>query len=332
MSDDIQKQMEAWLKQQQAYWSQLAAGEEAGDAPSTWQRLLSEYQASAFRDVPEQNARLAALLASNAGLFNRFGEQILTALKTSAASPALEETVEQLVAYLQQHTTSAMLQQWQLPQHFAALFKSHSFADDPLFENPFVSGLKSLLDTPAFGSNRQLQQQARDALKLLLDYQEALHRYTAQYGSINQLAGKRLLQALRDSDNDLDSVGELHALWVDCYEAAYAEAAFTSEYQTAHGQVSNALMKLRKFLQDVRDFYFEAVGLATREGLNTALERQHQLRKQVKQLQRELQQTRAQLGASVPLSEFEALRAEFDALRAEVRQAAVESGAGKSRQ
>lgn len=315
MSDDLHKQMEAWLKQQQAYWSQLASGKDAGEAPASWQRLFREYQQSAFIDMPEQQARLASLLAANANLFNRFGEQVLEALKNPATNLRLDDAVEQLVSYLQQHSSAAMLQQWQLPEHLSSLFKTHSFSDDLLFENPFVSGFKSLLDTPAFGSNQKFQQQSRDAMKLLLDYQEALHQYVSQYSSINQLAGRRLLEMLRDTEREIGSLGDLHGLWVDCYEHAYAETAFTAQYQAAHGRVSNALMKLRKFIQDLRDVQFEALGLATRQGLNTAFERQHKLRKQVKQLQRELAETRARLEQSAPAAEVEALRREIASLR-----------------
>jgi len=47
-------------------------------------------------------------------------------------------------------------------------------------------------------------------------------------------------------------------------------------------------MQLRKFMQDVRDIHFQSVGLATRSGLDTALQRQHKLRKEMRTNRRDV--------------------------------------------
>jgi chromosome segregation ATPase len=54
-------------------------------------------------------------------------------------------------------------------------------------------------------------------------------------------------------------------------------------------------MQLRKFLQDVRDIHFQSVGLATRTGLDTALQRQHKLRKEMRVNRREMLEFQEQL-------------------------------------
>ena len=91
------------------------------------------------------------------------------------------------------------------------------------------------------------------------------------------------------------SLQELHDIWVEAYESAYSVTVFTDVYQRSHGRISNALMQLRKFLQDVRDIHFQSVGLATRTGLDTALQRQHKLRKEMRVNRREMLEFQEQL-------------------------------------
>lgn len=317
MSDDFRTQMEHWLERQQAYWQELAAGAAPGETPESWQHLFQEYRQSILQGLPEQQAHLASLLAGQSALFNRYGEQILTALKSPSPATQLEEAIERLVAELQQQASTEMLRQWQLPEEILALFRSHSFQDELLFDNPFVAGFKSLLDTPVVGSSQQLQHQAREGMRRLLAFQEALRPFAAQQAAINQQAGKALAEMLT-GDLEIDSLADLHALWVDCYESAYAETAFSESYQKTHSDVSNALMRLRQFGQDWRDSHFEAAGLATRQSLNTILERQHALRREVRDLKRELGRLRSAAEKPTQDTELQALRDEIAQMRGEI--------------
>lgn len=69
-------------------------------------------------------------------------------------------------------------------------------------------------------------------------------------------------------------------------------------------------MRLRKFAQDVRDVHFQSVGLATRSGLDTALKRQHKLRKEMRVTSRELQSLKDQV-ASIQAESTAALIADL---------------------
>ncbi len=291
--DSSASQIKALLDAQQAYWTQLADGKPAA-SPEEWQEWMTHAQSTLNQEGPKQFSQLLSVLGAQAKNFTEYGEEVLRQYRGGKDS-SLNDAVLQFQNYIQKQTTELLLQQWQVPEQFASLFKSHSFRDDLLFENPFISGVKSLLETPVVGSHQETQQQLREALKLMLEHQEALNEYVKHYNSINQLASTELLQKLTASEEKITSLQALHDLWVDAYELAYSKTVLTDAYQRAHGRISNALMQLRKFVQDVRDVHFQSVGLATRRGLDTALKRQHQMRKEMRVTQREFQQMQQQL-------------------------------------
>ncbi len=65
---------------------------------------------------------------------------------------------------------------------------------------------------------------------------------------MQQDAGRRLAEALAASGPDappITSLRELQALWIDCGEAAYAEAARREEFALAQAELLMALVELR---------------------------------------------------------------------------------------
>lgn len=322
MTEQHRSSIEALLAAQQAYWQQLTSAET--NASTQWAKSLTQHQQELRQKAPQQFAQLMDILTAQANNFSEYGE---TLLKQHQSGQTLDTdaAIKQFQDYMQQQTTDCLIKQWQIPEQFSALFKSHSksnsFRDDLLFENPFINGMKSLLDTPVAGVNQAQQQQIQDAIKLTLDYQEALREYTEHYNGISEQAASALLIALQDDGKEIEGLQQLHDLWVNAYEKAYADAIATTAYQQSHGRISNALMRLRKFSQDFRDEQFQLIGLATRQGLDTALERQHQLRKDMRHNQRELAQVKEQLpelNQAALITTIEALRQEVDSLKQQV--------------
>ena len=285
--------MEELLDAQKAYWQKLISGTEA-PIPGDWADFLAKNQKEASQEAPKQFSQLLDILGAQSTNFTAYGEELLKQFR-SGSEQHLNQAVEQFSQYMQSQTADALMQQWQLPEQFAALFKTHSFRDDLMFENPFISGMKSLLETPVIGGNRENQEQIRETIKLTIEYQEALKEYIVHYNSINQHATTQMLQTLSQGETKAGSLQQLHDIWVDAYESAYSKTVFTDAYQRSHGRISNALMHLRKFAQDVRDVHFQSVGLATRKGLDTALKRQHQLRKEMRAQKREVQSISEQM-------------------------------------
>lgn len=79
-------------------------------------------------------------------------------------------------------------------------------------------------------------------------YQRAAARSSELAASIAHDASRRLAAALTASGPEalpITSLRELHALWIECGEAAYAEAARREEFATAQAELLMALVELR---------------------------------------------------------------------------------------
>ncbi|WP_415888492.1 poly(R)-hydroxyalkanoic acid synthase subunit PhaE [Neptuniibacter sp. SY11_33] len=311
--------MEALLDAQKEYWKKITSGAEMPQ-PQEWAELFTKSQDTVKQEAPEQFAQMLDILGAQSKNFTQYGEELLNQYR-NGGEQHLNQAVHEFQKYMQKQTADALMQQWQLPEQFASLFKTHSFRDDLLFENPFSSGMKSLLETPIIGTHRETQLQTREATKLTIEYQEALQEYVEHYSSINQNASTQMLTKLTETADEVSTLQQLHDIWVDAYESAYSDTVFTDAYQRSHGRISNALMNMRKFAQDVRDVHFQSVGLATRKGLDTALQRQHQLRKEMRNNRREMlvmQQEIATLKEQVSVDFILELKKEITALKKEV--------------
>ena len=83
-------------------------------------------------------------------------------------------------------------------------------------------------------------------------YQQALQVYSLQANAIALNAGKRLAEALAQSGPDappITTLRELHSLWIDCGEAAYAAAAHGDEFAAAQAELLAAFVELRAGLE-----------------------------------------------------------------------------------
>ncbi len=320
MADDLKQQMAAWLAAQRSYWQTLQHSDQA-PSPESWTDFITLSQKTFGQALPPQYSQLVDILSAQSRNFNRFGADLLCRLHQPPGDTQPDTVITELQHYMQKQALELLLQQWQLPSQVAALFQTHSVRDELLLENPFIAGLKDLLESPATDAGSTLQRQLRESIGLLQQYQEALTAYIEHHTQINQDAGARMSQGVAAAEAPITTLRQLHDLWVASYEAAYSDRVFTPAYQQAHGNLSNALMQLLKFAQDVRDSQFETLGLATRRSLDTALQRQHQLRKQMKQTRREITELQQGLMALQQQHAPELLpdlRAEVAALRAEV--------------
>jgi hypothetical protein len=79
-------------------------------------------------------------------------------------------------------------------------------------------------------------------------YQQAFDHCTRLATGIALDANRRLSAALAEDGPaapPITSLRELHALWIECGEAAYAEAAHTEEFAAAQAELLGALVELR---------------------------------------------------------------------------------------
>lgn len=326
MTDDFRTLMEEWLKQQQAYWAQLSATEPS--AQSVWGDLFgatSGAQASPdSRSNTEPTQRILAQLAGQILVLNQYAEPFFKALQPASSGANLTRVLELWLQALQQQAGSDATERWKLPEALSALLQASGLDEAQLRDGAALETLCRLFGGPGMNSDNA-RTQAMDAMHLLADYQQALQQYLDQIREVSQHAATSLLDALQHTDTPATSLGALHDLWVDHYELAYRQQAFSEAFQAAHGHISNAHMRLQLFAQRVRDTQLNAAGLATQHELQQLRRDAHLLRKQVRKLQQERAATPDHTAA------MNALRAEFEALRNEIRQPPGAEPTGRKR-
>ena len=97
-----------------------------------------------------------------------------------------------------------------------------------------------------------LRQGPGDAGAAWIRYQQATERCAQLATAIALDASERLRVALADDGpgaKPITSLRELHALWVECGEAAYSRAAHREEFAAAQAELLSALVELRAGVQ-----------------------------------------------------------------------------------
>ncbi len=320
MPNDINEQLQAMFRQQHALFKQWI---EHNDASG----IKHDFSA-------QDQARAAAIMTTHATEFLQLGTALLAQFKGTTDKTDLTKLLDLFCDQVQQKTGEALLNQWRIPEHLIDLFKTHRFQDDLFLENPVLKSASAIFNFPPSGAIHQYQENLKDGANYLSEYQAALSEYIDHYSQINFEANRALLNELTDGECTIETLKGLHDLWAECYEKVYIKTLHTLSYQKSHARISNAVMRLRKYSYDIRDIYFEAAGIATRKGLDTALERQHMLRKQMRHVDRRL--TAQEEDLNLPLLEqlhrtVISLSDEVDQLRNELARLKLSSVASSNK-
>jgi hypothetical protein len=89
---------------------------------------------------------------------------------------------------------------------------------------------------------------AEAATAAALRYREAADRFGEHLSAVAHDAGRRLASALADSGPHappITTLRELHALWVECGDAAWSAAAYGEAFAAAQAELLVALVELR---------------------------------------------------------------------------------------
>ncbi|MCP8689250.1 poly(R)-hydroxyalkanoic acid synthase subunit PhaE [Marinobacterium sedimentorum] len=336
MTDDFRTLMEKWLEQQQAYWAQLSANDSsahgAWDGLFKGSKLYGDDASGNSRQGTEPQQRILAQLAGQILVLNQYAEPFFKALQSPSHDAALTDSIEHWLHALQQQAGSDATQSWKLPDALTSLLHASGVNAEQLLDEAALDALSRLFVAPDI-TPKESRAKALEALRLLLEYQQALQQYLNQIGEIGRQAAAALSTQLSRADTAVTSLGTLHDLWVEHYEQTYRQQAFGTTFQAAHGRLSNAHMRLQLFAQQLRDARLKAAGLATQQELQQLRREAHVLRKQVRQLQLQQQQQSADATSATPdnTAAMQALRAELEALRSEIRQPAPRPASARKR-
>lgn len=164
--------------------------------------------------------------------------QKLAGAQAAASDPALAAAQQRLGEYARDYAgiAAAALAQWQGgSRQFEALREPLVERYQQLFT---PQGLASALANPGDAGTGSAVTRAR----------QAADRYARLAADIASDAGRRLAAALAASgpaSPPVTTLRELHALWIECGEAAWAAAAHREEFAAAQAELLAALVELR---------------------------------------------------------------------------------------
>lgn len=269
--------MAAWTSAQQEAWRQLLAGMPAEPAPRPAPPPMG--------DDSQLSRQLLEFGDQYLGLSREFWNLLQVASATRPTSPgAAADPLESLAA-----TFSKNLQQLygQVLPGGDALAAWAGLGESLVGAPPAWPGM------PALGPGRERQAQQARLLKAATRFQQALEKHGQLLSRVSSAAVKRMTERLsREDAVEPGSLREMHELWVDSGEQAFAAAAQGAEFAAAQAELNAALLELRSEQQRLVEDWARALDLPTRAEVNTINERMKDLRRRLREIEEELDRLR----------------------------------------
>jgi len=154
-------------------------------------------------------------------------------------------------------------------------------------------GLKEMLErlhAPVFGPLlAQQQQSAERMMKTTQRWQRAATRMNELLAAIAADAIDRLIAALAapaDPGTPVTSLRQLHDLWIECGERAYATAAHGEEFAAAQSELLAAMVEMRFEQRRQIEEWAHAFNLPTRSEIDAIHKRLHELERMLREAQK----------------------------------------------
>jgi len=160
--------------------------------------------------------------------------------------------------------------------------------------------LDQFLSAPGVGHMRERQDQFQELTRLLINYQESMQDYARSFSDMGVKSVERLQKRFGEfvaEGKELKSLRDIYDLWVDCCEESYADYVSTDDYVEVHGRMVNSLMALKRHSRMMVDEVLGALNMPTRREMETLHSRFHQLRRQEKATQKDIEVLKSKLSA-----------------------------------
>lgn len=162
----------------------------------------------------------------------------------------------------------------------------------PDFVKQFQDAGNQVFNMPAVGQSREKQEQLQKLAKQLSAYQVANGEYMEVQIKIGNLAvdllQKKIVEMFENREYP-ESYRAIYDIWVDCYEEVYAEAVMQPDYNTAYGDMVNALMGLTLTYRQLQDDTLEKYGMPSRRELDTLHQRFQEERREKHKMRAEIE-------------------------------------------
>lgn len=160
--------------------------------------------------------------------------------------------------------------------------------------------LDQFLSAPGVGHMRERQDQFQELTRLLINYQESMQDYARSFSDMGVKSVERLQKRFGEfvaEGKELKSLRDIYDLWVDCCEESYADYVSTDDYVEVHGRMVNSLMALKRHSRMMVDEVLGALNMPTRREMETLHSRFHQLRRQEKATQKDIEVLKSKVSA-----------------------------------
>ena len=315
-----------WEAMSRQYWtamqnlSQQAAAQAPGalpDATRPWHEGLEQWSRMFAGSNPQSEITERALAGAKGymnllqGLFAAGGAPDATpaawrdALKQGFSQPGLDP----------------MLANNPLAQAMRAMSGKGAHGFEQMLEQfsggmaPMLNDAKGALELPAFGFQREKQEESQRSARYLLDFQQQVARYNGLLMKVSERSFALFESKLAEREEpgrQIDSARALYDLWVDASEEAYAEIALSDEFREVYGALVNAQMRVRGQTNKAVEQLSTDLGMPTRSEVDTIGQRLQETRRELRRL--------AEASVAVTPVADEGLVEEVAALRREVAE------------
>lgn len=305
-------------------WQQ-AAREQA----AAWAETTPSVVRATVRQMLNSQSVLVQLFHVAADAGQRIGRQ---AAEGDDPADAVEETVEQMEAQMRRlidtwsTATHDVQAQWQrffealqhagmpfgVMMNLPGMMQPQPDADEEgetplrtLFDQTFKRYtyehiVERLLDTPGLGLSREFNEKLQQGFKAFQAYQRAATRYQSTVARIWARALRRFVYALGErarAGEPTDDLRDLSTLWTNVADDVFIAAFRTEDYLEAQRELSSAAMDFRTRRRAILEAYQRALDQPTRTELDEVHALLYRLRKENKEIARELKALRAEVDA-----------------------------------
>lgn len=285
MSEQLLNIMRQWLEQLEP----IKPNSDRGD---DWQSLQAHFSRQTHQGNSPFHADLLYRVTRQSEQFQQFAEELIQ-LCDEQNSVDTEVLIERFRSHLNRLNLAWVLSSWPLPEQLAAALALLIPDDSPLQQGlqQLTPLLQQLLGNLSPHLQPSILEQLHTRLQQLEAFEQARTDYLNRLGRITQDALTQLQQQL--GDRQIDEIEQLHLLWIQCYEQAYQQQLQQHAYQQAFGDLCNAAMRLRLGWQQQLDQLYAACGLVTLAQYDELSRQHHELRRRVRDLERQLAATSA---------------------------------------
>lgn len=326
-----------WMDYQRKYWDALNALTPEGSKTTAevssssasvnpWADALDKWwmSASSLATPPVQDfySRLIDQGKAYFGMVEGLNQALQTAASTGKSlsqwQDAMSKTFDSMKTAFTvpsrdvQDNARKMMGLWELPlENWERMASSMSMMPGDSLQGinvPDVGTMKDsvkgrldqFLSAPGVGHMRERQDQFQELTRLLINYQESMQDYARSFSDMGVKSVERLQKRFGEfvaEGKELKSLRDIYDLWVDCCEESYADYVSTDDYVEVHGRMVNSLMALKRHSRMMVDEVLGALNMPTRREMETLHSRFHQLRRQEKATQKDIEVLKSKLSA-----------------------------------